>query len=141
MATTDTSSPAATRCGPASPGSRTRIRCRESKVTSSLSTDSAKTSQATQPTSVTRPSRMLPSSRRNRAWRTDSQVIVVGSGLPPNAARASGTPTRPTSSRTSAPSPRRTRDATAGHGVSGKKIFSIAATRKIRLKINAGRVM
>ena len=141
MATTDSSRPAATRWGPASPGRLTRIRCRDSRATSSLD-DREHEDQPGEPAHERdQPEQDAAVVGSEQGLADDSQVIAVGSGLPPSAARATGTPTRPASSRASAPSPRRTRAPLAGHDASGKKIVSIAATRKIRLKINAGRVM
>ena len=140
MATTDSSRPAATRWGPASPGRLTWIRCRDSKVTSSLRTESTKTSQASQPTIVTSPSRMLPSSRANSAARTDSQVSA-GQRVAAQDGQRDGYADQAGGQQDQRAEPAQDPGALAGHDASGKKIVSIAATRKIRLKINAGRVM
>ena len=85
------------------------MRCREASATSSLITDSAKTSHASQPTMVISPTRIMPSTGVNRARRTALQVSSSGSGLPPRKAKATGTPAVPSSRTASEPRPRMSR--------------------------------
>ncbi len=87
MVTTEINSPAANRWGASRPGSLIRIRCRETSATSSLITDRAKTSHASQPTIVISPTRIMPSTGVNRARRRALQVSSSGSGLPPRKAK------------------------------------------------------
>ncbi len=105
MAITEINNPAANRCGPPKPGSRIRIRWRDSRPTTSVITDSAKIAQAIQPTTVIKPIRMPPSSGVNRARCTAARLSSCGSGFPPRYSRASGIPTVPSRRAPSAPKP------------------------------------
>jgi hypothetical protein len=60
---TEIKSPAAYRCGASRPGRRIRMRCRDMTATSSLITESVKTSHASHPTIVISPTRIVPSAR------------------------------------------------------------------------------
>ena len=141
MATTESSRPAARRCGPARPGNLSRIRSPESRATSSLITEMAKTSHAIQPDGGDQPDQ-------------DGSVVpgqqgiahpVPGDG---GGQRVASQPDQGSGDSHQAEQQQCERAEAAEHAeqgghqpASGKKILSMAATRKIRLKISAGSVM